>query len=237
MSAYGGRGLHGQVVDALGSRILRGQIGPGELIDPDAVLAEFGVSRTVVREAFKVLAAKGLVDARPRTGTYVTKRSRWQLLDADVMAWRTAGSVDPLLLTELGEVRQIFEPHAAAMAAQRRSPEQIALLEGSVQRMRDSQSHEVLIQADLDFHRLILAAAGNELLQRIEVILEPALRARDALMHSDPADFTFVDEHGEIFRAIADGDSEAAFALTDRMMCRAAEDVQQILQAATSADG
>lgn len=233
VGTYGGRGIHGQVVDALGARILSGALSPGDVVDPDAVLREFGVSRTVVREALKVLTAKGLVDARPRTGTFITDRSRWQLLDADVMAWRTRGSVDALLLLELGEVRQVLEPPAARMAASRRTDQQVAALDDALDRMTDhaASDHEALIQADLDFHRGILVAAGNELLQRFEVILEPALKARDALLHGRPADQTFLDAHRAIRDAIAEGDAEAAYEMMTQMMTRAAADVRDVLEA------
>ncbi|TDN91572.1 FadR/GntR family transcriptional regulator [Microbacterium sp. BK668] len=232
MATYGGRGIHGQVVDALGARILSGALSPGDVVDPDAVLREFGVSRTVVREALKVLSAKGLVDARPRTGTFITDRSRWQLLDADVMAWRIRGSVDSLLLLELGEVRQVLEPPAARMAAARRGDSDIAALDDALDRMvaHAATDHEALIQADLDFHRAILLAAGNELLQRFEVILEPALKARDALLHGRPADETFLDAHRAIRDAIAEGGADAAFDMMTQMMTRAAEDVKEVLQ-------
>ncbi|MCY7411658.1 MAG: GntR family transcriptional regulator [Salinibacterium sp.] len=95
MTFYSRRGIHGQVVDVLGLRILSGELLPGSVVDPEALSAEFGVSRTVVREAIKVLAAKGLMDARPRTGTRITERSRWRLLDTDVMNWRARNAGPP----------------------------------------------------------------------------------------------------------------------------------------------
>ncbi|WP_158866395.1 FadR/GntR family transcriptional regulator [Leifsonia sp. AG29] len=228
-----GRGIHGQVVDALGSRILEGALRPGDVLDPDAVLHEFGVSRTVVREAIKVLAAKGLVDARPRTGTFITERSRWQLLDADVMSWRTRREVDPLLLLELGEVRQILEPFAARMAAQRHTPAQLETLRLALMGMEHDghADHAAFIQADLDFHRGVLTAAGNELLQRFEVILEPALRSRDALLHGDPGDDSFMESHWAVFHAIERQDADKAGTLMQSMMDRAANDVREILGA------
>ena len=82
------RGLHGQAVDVIGERIVRGQTAPGDLLYPDQIEAELGVSKTVVREALRVLASKGLIDSRQKRGTFVRPRADWNLLDADVLRWR-----------------------------------------------------------------------------------------------------------------------------------------------------
>ena len=231
MTVYSRRGLHGQVVDALGLRVLSGEVRSGSLVDPESLSAEFGVSRTVIREALKVLAAKGLVDARPRTGTHVTERARWQLLDTDVMNWRSRGTRDPLLLLELGEVRQIIEPAAARMAASRRTDGHLATLRKAVDTMVawDGSEFGDLVRADLDFHRTVLLAAGNELLQHFEVILEPALQARDSLLHDHNADRAFVNSHLEVLRAIEAGDGFEAHSQMTRMMATAARDAETAL--------
>src|SRR5699024_7804967 len=85
---YWRRGLHGRIIDILGQRMINGDIPEGVQIEPEKLVTELDVSRTVVREAIKVLAAKGLLDSRPRLGTYVLPRQRWNLLDADVIRWR-----------------------------------------------------------------------------------------------------------------------------------------------------
>src|SRR5712691_5374636 len=99
-------GLHGQIVHSIGRRILRGEILPGEVLPLDSGLP---ASRTVQREAIKVLAAKGLVESRPKTGTRVRPRQSWNLLDPDVLAWQQDGAVDDALLRKLTEVRRIIE--------------------------------------------------------------------------------------------------------------------------------
>lgn len=231
MSRYSRRGIHGQVVDALGLRILSGQLPPGTVLDPEDVIAEFEVSRTVVREAFKVLTAKGLMDARPRTGTYITERSQWQLLDSDVMNWRSRGARDPLLLLELGEVRQVIEPSAARMAAARRTDAQVETIRAALDRMIswDGRHYDDLVRADLEFHRSVLTAAGNELLQHFEVILEPALQARDTLLHDHSNDRSFIESHTAVFDAIAAGDPTTAHDRMADMMARAAADAERAL--------
>lgn len=233
------RGLHGQVVDELGARIMRAEILPGETIDPDALVREFQVSRTVVREAIKVLTAKGLVDARPRLGTYVTERASWQLLDGDVMNWRTLDVPDPLLVVELGEVRRIIEPAAAQMAASRRTSEQLEAMAVALRHLEatvdndggDSAPH---VKADIAFHTAVLEAAGNELLQRFEVVLEPALHARDSLAYAIDSGKDFIGHHRAVFEAIRDQDATAARSTMQFLMDEAAADTEHILSMSDS---
>src|SRR6187399_3464470 len=116
---YPRRGLHGAVVHEIGVRIVDGQLQPGETLPDNGFLGEPDVSRTVVREAIKVLAAKGLVESRPKTGTRVRAPESWNLLDPDVLAWQQEGTPQPVFLRKLTEVRLIVEPAAAELAAQR----------------------------------------------------------------------------------------------------------------------
>lgn len=210
---------------------MRGDIKPGETIDPDALLESFDVSRTVIREALKVLAAKGLVDARPRLGTYVTERSRWHLLDNDVMVWRSQDDPDPLLVIELGEVRQIIEPAAARMAAVRRDEDQLAAIEAALVDLESSFGVEGAphVEADLRFHRMVLAAAGNELLERFEVVLEPALHARDSLAARTEGSTSFLAKHRGVFEAIRVQDAAVARSRMQDLMDDAADDIAAIL--------
>ena len=210
---------------------MRGVILPGETIDPDVLLQELDVSRTVVREALKVLSAKGLVDARPRLGTYVTERSRWHLLDNDVMVWRSQDEPDPMLVLELGEVRQIIEPAAARMAAVRRDGGQLAAMAAALSDLESGWSVDggLNVEADLRFHRAVLAAAGNELLERFEVVLEPALHARDSLAVRKGSHGDFLDKHRAVFLAIEEQDPVAARQRMQDLMDDAADDTAAVL--------
>src|SRR5262245_12487618 len=123
---YPHRNLHGQIVHTLGRRILRGDIQPGDALQAGSAMA---ASRTALREAIKVLAAKGLVEAKPKIGTRVTPRESWNLLDPDVMAWEHDETPRPAFLRKLTEVRAVIEPSAAALAATRADRADIALLE------------------------------------------------------------------------------------------------------------
>lgn len=249
MTTFSRRGLHGHVVDVLGRRIMRGQLVSGEIIDQDALLTEFQVSRTVIREAIKVLTTKGLVDARPRLGTFVTERQRWQLLDSDVMTWRSEGTPDALLVLELSEVRQVLEPAAARLAAVRRTPEQCAEIQDAMTALvatfessgaasrgaasRGAASHAAASHAaaDLAFHRAVLAASGNELLARFEVVLEPALHARDELAFENETTTQFLVEHQAVVTAIVAQDADAAQAAMKLLMDQSNRDSEALVSA------
>jgi DNA-binding FadR family transcriptional regulator len=126
---YSRRSLHGKVAHDLGARILNGDLAPGHVLPNEATLsAELKVSRTALREAIKVLAAKGLVESRPKTGTKVRPREFWNLLDPDILSWLYSSGPNREAAETLFELREIFEPQTAAMAAKRASPEQIKLI-------------------------------------------------------------------------------------------------------------
>src|SRR5712691_12619543 len=124
---YPRRGLHGELVHRIGLEILRGELRPGDpLPTEDELSGELGLSRTVLREAVKVLAAKGLVEARPKTGTRVRPRAAWNLLDPDVLAWRSEASPDGDFFRNIVELRRIVEPEAARLAAERATAAEVA---------------------------------------------------------------------------------------------------------------
>ena len=170
-------GLHGQLVHAIGRQIVSGAIGPGELLP-----AQPGVtaSRTVLREAIKVLAAKGLVESRPRTGTRVRPPHTWNRLDPDVLAWQQDGTPQTAFLKKLTEVRLIIEPAAAELAAQRASAAELQAIEAAYAGMEaalggSAENHEAFDQADMDFHRAIVRACGNDLLEQMGQVVYSAL--------------------------------------------------------------
>src|SRR5437667_9243664 len=166
---YPRRGLHGAVVHKIGVQIVSGGLMPGEPVPTEEELTgELAVSRTVLREVVKVLAAKGLVEARPKTGTRVRERNDWNLLDPDVLAWRLETAPDPLFFRDVIEVRRIIEPEAARLAAERATEEQIRELEETFREMEAaSDDPDAYLAPDLRFHALILAACRNELLEQV----------------------------------------------------------------------
>jgi DNA-binding FadR family transcriptional regulator len=170
-------GLHGQIVHLIGRRIVNGAIRPGELLPADSQLR---ASRTVVREAIKVLAAKGLVESRPKTGTRVRTPESWNLLDPDVLAWQQEGTPQPEFLRKLTEVRLIVEPAAAELAARRARPPELAALETAFREMTAAvalkpSDFEAFDQADIRFHRAVLQACHNDVLEQMSAMVYSAL--------------------------------------------------------------
>lgn len=186
MAVYSHRGVHGQTVRELARRILSGSVAEGETIDLAALEAELGVSRAVVREALKVLAAKGLVDARQKRGTYVRPRTDWYLLDADVIRWQFAERSDDAFLDEVHEVREVVEPAGARLAAQRRLGDEVVVLADLLDEMAAARGDPTLeVQVDLAFHRAVLDAVRDQEPDRAEramrVLLERAHRDLKAM--------------------------------------------------------
>ena len=160
----------------VGVRILRGELEPG-----DSLADEWDeeVSRTVVREAVKVLAAKGLIVSRPKTGTQVRDRRYWHMLDPDVLAWRLEAEPGDDFYVDVFETRRLIEPAVAALAATRASDDEIAELEAAFARWRSAAASdmEAYIEADVRFHEVILAGCHNELLTHLGSTLRGVFRA------------------------------------------------------------
>lgn len=210
---YSRRSLHGQVAHDIGSRILQGDLVPGQILPNEATLsAELNVSRTALREAIKVLAAKGLVESRPKTGTKIRPRDSWNFLDPDILSWLFASGPNRHAAIVLFEVRQIVEPQAAAMAAERADAEQIAGIRQAYQEMAAADDDvEAGIEPDLRFHQLILAATGNELLRSLGAMIETALAASFKVSSSRPGvKLNALELHKAVLDAISTGDSEGA---------------------------
>ncbi|KAB8170951.1 FCD domain-containing protein [Streptomyces sp. 3MP-14] len=232
MTRYASRGVHGQTVEALARRLLGGEWPEGATLDLVALQAELDVSLTALRESLKVLAAKGLVDARQRRGTFVRPRAHWNLLDPDVLRWRLAATPageggDAALHRDLGEVRAIVEPAAARLAAERRDPDDLAVLEEALVAMGRAASPTEAAAADLAFHRGLLAATHNELLARMELVIESGLERRDLLVHSSAAAGDPVPQHRAVLTAVRERDADAAEALMRTLLAQAARDLDR----------
>ena len=176
---YPSRNLHGQMVHSIGRQILQGELRPGE---PIPAQPDLPASRTAVREATKVLVAKGLVETRPRTGTRVRAREAWNMLDPDVLAWGYHGSTSKALLRSITEVRSIVEPAAAELAARRATPAQLVGLERAFRDMETAMPADgpgdvgAFVAADTRFHTAVFRAAGNDLLEHMSGVIYSALR-------------------------------------------------------------
>ncbi|MDF6022578.1 FCD domain-containing protein [Streptomyces sp. JH34] len=235
MAAYVGRGIHGQVVEALGFRIVSGRIGQGETIDVRSVAEEMDISLTVMRESLKVLAGKGLIDSRQKRGTFVQPDGEWNFLDADVIRWRVAGGHGAKLLGDLAEVRAVIEPAVARHAAARRGERDLLALEEALAAMgRTRGDAEGAAAADAAFHRALFRATGNDLLARFDLLLEPGLRERDRLVHTHRQDDDPVPSHRAVLDAVRAGDPEGAHAAMTALLDKACADAETVTGAAAT---
>jgi DNA-binding FadR family transcriptional regulator len=176
-ATYPRRGIHGELVHDVGLRILRGELEPGDSLSGE--WDEQDVSRTVVREVVKVLAAKGLIVSRPKAGTHVRERRYWHMLDPDVLAWRLEAEPDDDFYLMLFETRRLIEPTVAALAATRASDDEIAELESAFARMAETAASDLraYVEADIRFHEVILDGCHNELLTNLGSLLRGGFRA------------------------------------------------------------
>jgi DNA-binding FadR family transcriptional regulator len=206
---YPRRGLHGELVHEIGLRIIRGELPPGSSIAAE-IDTTADVSRTVVRETIKVLAAKGLVVARPKTGTQVRERRYWNLIDPDVLAWRLEAEPGDELFVHVFELRRLLEPAAAALAASRASEAEVEQLAAAYAQMQATVSDEpdTYIAADLRFHTIVLEACHNELLAHLASTLRAVFRASFARTHGGAV--KTLPMHEAVLDAIQSGDGAKA---------------------------
>jgi DNA-binding FadR family transcriptional regulator len=237
---YPHRNLHGQIVHTLGRRIMSGELRPGDALPAAAAPS---ASRTALREAIKVLAAKGLVEARPRIGTRVTPRESWNLLDPDVMAWEHDDAPGAAFLKQLTEVRGIIEPHAAALAAERADPAAVAGLQASFDEMaaavhrRQGTDYAAFNDADMRFHLAIVRASANELLEQVTRMIYSALAVSFRTTSSLPGSARrSLPKHRAILAAIASGDAAGAQAAMRGLVLSTARELAR-LPARNAGDG
>lgn len=170
-----GASVHAALANEIGQRIVRGDYAPGATLPNEAAWARmFEVSRSAVREAIKMLMAKGLLSSRPKIGSWVEPRERWNLLDRDVLTWYAMSPDRETFLKTVQEFRYLIEPEAAAFAARRRSEEQMAEISAACREMGEARSLPERTEADTRFHLAILHASGNELLVPLGVLIESA---------------------------------------------------------------
>jgi DNA-binding FadR family transcriptional regulator len=233
--------LHREVVHQLGLLVLGDETAPGAALPDETALSErFGVSRTVVREAIKVLASKGLVESRPKVGTQVRPRRSWNLLDSDVLVWRYEAGPDEGFLEDISEVREIIEPPAAAFAAKRATTVEVAEILAWCNRMEDAAADDGddYIDADMEFHMAILDACHNDLLAQLSDTITMALRLSRRLTVSVPGSSrAAMPAHWAVARSIRDHEPREAEDSMRELLRVTAADIERGLQAADRGTG
>ncbi len=205
-----------RVVEALGEAIVTGAYDDGSPFPIEAELcARFQVSRSVVREAVKMLTAKGLLSARPRRGTQVEPEAHWNLLDPDVLRWLLERKFSLELLAEFTQVRLAMEPRAAVLAAQRVQQGEVAMLvpvRNALARMQAaSRGQDDPLASDIAFHVAILHASGNRFYAQLRELVETALRISIGLTNARKGvALASVDDHARVLQAIERADPAGA---------------------------
>ncbi|MFI6854811.1 FadR/GntR family transcriptional regulator [Streptomyces sp. NPDC050416] len=213
-----GRGLHGHVLDTLGPEITGGEYPPGSVLRTDELAQRFDVSRSVMREAVRVLESMHLVESRRRVGVTVRPKSEWNVYDPQVIRWRLAGRDRAPQLRSLTVLRSAIEPVAAGLAARHATADQCAELTqcalGMVANSRGHKLEEYLVH-DMAFHRVILDASGNEMFARLGDVVAEVLagRTHHDVMFEDP-DPAAVTLHVQVAEAVRSGDAARAEELT-----------------------
>ena len=229
-SGYPGGGLHGRLVQTLGARIVSGTLAPGDAVPTEAQLVEeFGSSRSTVREAMKVLTAKGLVLARPKIGSLVQPETSWNLLDPEVLAWRYNCEPTVAQLDDLAGLRVALEPEAARLAALGRDRRLVAEIRAAYGRMEASLADpDEFIEHDLEFHRAVVHAGGNQLLVQLNNLLGLALEAaRQVHTRNVRRNRRTLPDHLAVVEAIERRDAEAAAGLMRKLVQGAQHDIHR----------
>jgi DNA-binding FadR family transcriptional regulator len=225
-----GRSLVDRVVQVIGMDIATGRFSPGAQLPNEAEWCErLEVSRSVVREALRVLVSKNLIDIRARSGGRVRDPAAWNLLDPDILTWRAQGENQDTYVTELFELRRVLEPAAAGLAASRISPAQLAELTLAYEEMvAAGEDTAKFFEPDVRFHRTILGAVGNALFralgQTVTVALDITLRLS---LDAPKGQQQSLPIHRTVLDAIAARDSHAAAAAMLALVDAAERDVAE----------
>src|SRR5215472_4622287 len=238
--------LHGTIARKLGILIVSGQYKPGDLLSGEVASSErLEVSRTAYREAVRILAAKGLVDARPKVGTRINPLSQWHLLDPDVLDWAFESEPDIELFNSLFELRDVVESAAAALAATSRTSAHLQIMRTALEEMsKHTLATEAGRQADLDFHSTLLEATSNPFIISLTNGFSAAIRTtttfkqRKRPLRRDP-----MPDHLKVFEAIEERDPDKAqramselimLARMDTPISKAAKGLQRVRVEATA---
>ena len=224
--------IPGVIARNLGVRIVSGTLRPGSVLEIEAEASEkLNVSRTAYREAIRVLIAKGLVCSKPKIGTSVNEREEWHLLDPDVLSWIFQTQPDYELVRRLFELRKMIEPAAAALAAERRTPQHLKAMASALSAMRIAKTvDKEWRDADEQFHAALLDASSNPFLVSLTSSINTAMswstiyKQRDGPLKRDP-----VPDHEKVYQAIANSKPVAACEAMTQLVDLALSDIRDAL--------
>lgn len=219
--------LSEMVAGTIGRRIVSGKYMPGDTLPTEPrIQEEFGVSRTAVREAIRLLSAKGLTASRPKIGTRVRPTVDWNMLDAEVLRWQVDQNPTEDFIRALFEMREIIEPAASSHAAERATDEQLAVLGAAMDGIQtEARGSAEQIKADIDFHMGILEASRNPILRSVGAMIQSALSISFTMGWRTAMRDDAVMQHRAVYEAIRQRDSEEAFMAMRRLLRSSKGDV------------
>ncbi|OAE00478.1 FCD domain-containing protein [Arthrobacter sp. OY3WO11] len=224
--------LHAALVESLGLAIADGRFAPNSVLRLDELEAQHSVSRSVVREAARVLSSKGMLESRRRFGTVVQPEESWNLYDPQVIRWRLASSHRLEQLQSLNELRGAVEPQAARLAAERASWDAGSELVSQAARLwaaGQRGDQEEFLRLDVEFHAAVLKASGNPMFSQLQNLVAEVLtgRTEHGLMPHLP-DHEALQLHVDVASAIQRGEAGAAHAAMSRIVEQSTEEMGQI---------
>ena len=222
-----GRNLTWGMLDHLGKQIVTGAYAEKPFPTEAELSKQHGVSRSVTREAVKMLTAKGLLSARPRQGTIVQPASSWNLFDADVLSWLLERKFSLELLGQFNQLRSAIEPAAAALAAQAADARGLDLIRAGFARMVAAEAgDDDTLEADIAFHLSILRASANPFFAQFRDVVATALRTSIRFTNRIKGRTADLAAHEAVKRAIERRDVEGARAA----MANIIDDVMQLIE-------
>lgn len=206
--------LHATVVDSVGADVASGRLPAGHVLTLEGVGAQYQVSRSVAREAIRVLESMGMVASRRRVGITIQPATKWSVFDPRLIRWRLDSADRQAQLASLSELRRGFEPAAAALAARRAGPHQCRIMAAAVSDMEvhgRSGDLDSYLLADKIFHRTMLEASGNEMFRALNDVVAEVLtgRTQHGMMPQRPNPAAIA-LHDEVARAIRMRNEDAA---------------------------
>jgi GntR family galactonate operon transcriptional repressor len=236
------KSIHQHVVDGLGRRICGGEFQPGSFLPPEAALCEqLQVSRVVVREAVKVLGAKGILEVRSKLGTRVLPVESWNTLDHQVMEWFMGGANRSKNLRDLMEFRRIIEPNATRLAVDRITEAQLETMSEAYAGMEaavEAGDADAYVKADLQFHTTILIAAGNIYLMNMRDAITNMMHQSFSISRRVAgAERLSLPLHYDLLMGLKRRDPVGAGNAIDRLIARAEQNLEQWLLSAERDSG
>lgn len=230
--------LHISVASAIGMDIVSDRLPVGELIPSEPELcARFGVSRTVVREAVKLLASKGLLKTGSGIGTWVLATNEWNFLDPMVFSWVQESGDAASKLRHLFAFRSAIEPAAAAEAAQNATLEQLYAIESALEVMSSAKTDfDKWVEGDIAFHTALYTASNNVFMAPLANLFRQYFQMSFRVSSSNFHHQHCLQEHRDVFEAIRARDPAAAYAAVRVLLDHADQDVKAVLSATTGAD-